>query len=242
LHRGVDIAVPTGTKVYAAHDGTVTQARYDSHYGNYVVLEMDGYITKYAHMDTLNVSAGQKVEKGSIIGTTGNTGSSTGSHLHMECLYNGEYYNPLFYFDVGNETRSGENRERNISDVAEVRVLMEEASKYLGYPYVWGGSTPETGFDCSGFVCFVFSNSGVKELTRTNVKGIYNQCIPISPSEARAGDIIFFTGTYGAAGEPSHVGIYCGDGVMIHCGDPVSYASINSPYWQSHFYSFGRLE
>ncbi len=99
LHRGVDIAVPTGTAVYAAMDGTVTAAAYDSSYGNYVVIEdSGGYCTKYAHMDTLGVSAGQAVRHGDMIGTSGNTGNSTGSHLHIECMYNGEYYNPLFYF------------------------------------------------------------------------------------------------------------------------------------------------
>ena len=249
LHRGVDIAVPTGTNVYAAHDGTVTQAAYDSHYGNYVVLELDGYTTKYAHMETVSVSAGQTVEKGTIIGTTGNTGSSTGSHLHIECLYNGEYYNPLFYFDVGTGTIYGEAIDRDPTDVippdsyddATVQALMEEAARYLGYPYVWGGSTPDTSFDCSGFVCWVYTNSGVHNLPRTTAQGIYNQCTPVSPSEAKAGDIIFFTGTYNSPGAVSHVGIYCGDGVMIHCGDPISYATITSSYWQSHFYSFGRL-
>ena len=255
LHRGVDIAVPTGTKVYAAHDGTVTTATYDSYYGNYVVIEKDGYTTKYAHMDSLSVSAGQEVTKGTVIGTTGNTGSSTGSHLHIECLYNGEYYNPLFYFDVGTKTLYGENTgggttgggnggnviPPNSYDDATVQTLMEEAAKYLGYPYVWGGSSPSTSFDCSGFVCWVFTNSGVHNLPRTTAQGIYDQCTPVSASEAKAGDIIFFTGTYNSAGAVSHVGIYCGDGVMIHCGDPISYASINSPYWQSHFYSFGRL-
>ena len=255
LHRGVDIAVPTGTKVYAVHDGTVTTATYDSYYGNYVVIEKDGYTTKYAHMDSLSVSAGQEVTKGTVIGTTGNTGSSSGSHLHIECLYNGEYYNPLFYFDVGTKTLYGENTgggttgggnggnviPPNSYDDATVQTLMEEAAKYLGYPYVWGGSSPSTSFDCSGFVCWVFTNSGVHNLPRTTAQGIYDQCTPVSASEAKAGDIIFFTGTYNSAGAVSHVGIYCGDGVMIHCGDPISYASINSPYWQSHFYSFGRL-
>lgn len=249
LHRGVDIAVPTGTNVYATYDGTVTQAAYDSHYGNYVVLELDGYTTKYAHMETVSVGTGQTVEKGTIIGTTGNTGSSTGSHLHIECLYNGEYYNPLFYFDVGTGTIYGEAIDRDPTDVippdsyddASVQILMEEAARYLGYPYVWGGSTPDTSFDCSGFVCWVYTNSGIRELPRTNVRGIYSQCTPVSPSEAKAGDFIFFTGTYGIPGQPSHVGIYCGDGVMIHCGDPISYVTITSSYWQSHFYSFGRL-
>lgn len=249
FHRGVDIAVPTGTTVYAAHDGTVTAAAYDSHYGNYVVIEIDGYTTKYAHMDSLSVSAGQTVEKGAVIGTTGNTGSSTGSHLHIECLYNGEYYNPLFYFDVGEGTLYGETPgglpgnaiPPDAYDDASVQALMEEAAKYLGFPYVWGGSSPSTSFDCSGFVCWVFTNSGVHNLPRTTAQGIYDQCTPVSASDAKAGDIIFFTGTYNSAGAVSHVGIYCGNGTMIHCGDPISYASINSPYWQSHFYSFGRL-
>ena len=249
FHRGVDIAVPTGTTVYAAHDGTVTAAAYDSHYGNYVVIKIDGYTTKYAHMDTLSVSAGQTVEKGAVIGTTGNTGSSTGSHLHIECLYDGEYYNPLFYFDVGEGTLYGETPgglpgnaiPPDAYDDASVQALMEEAAKYLGYPYVWGGSNPSTSFDCSGFVCWVFTNSGVHNLPRTTAQGIYDQCTPVSASDAKAGDIIFFTGTYNSAGAVSHVGIYCGNGTMIHCGDPISYASINSSYWQSHFYSFGRL-
>ena len=250
FHRGVDIAVPTGTTVYAAHDGTVTAAAYDSHYGNYVVIEIDGYTTKYAHMDSISVGAGQTVEKGTIIGTTGNTGSSTGSHLHIECLYDGEYYNPLFYFDVGEGTLYGETPgglpgnaiPPDAYDDASVQALMEEAAKYLGYPYVWGGSNPSTSFDCSGFVCWTFTNSGVHNLPRTTAQGIYDQCTPVSASDAKAGDIIFFTGTYNSAGAVSHVGIYCGNGTMIHCGDPISYASINSSYWQSHFYAFGRLQ
>lgn len=249
FHRGVDIVVPIGTTVYAAHDGTVTAAAYDSHYGNYVAIEIDGYTTKYAHMDSLSVSAGQTVEKGAVIGTTGNTGSSTGSHLHIECLYNGEYYNPLFYFDVGEGTLYGETPgglpgnaiPPDAYDDSSVQALMVEAAKYLGFPYVWGGSSPSTSFDCSGFVCWVFTNSGVHNLPRTTAQGIYDQCTPVSASDAKAGDIIFFTGTYNSAGAVSHVGIYCGNGTMIHCGDPISYASINSPYWQRHFYSFGRL-
>lgn len=178
FHRGVDIVVPTGTTVLAAMDGTVTTATYDASYGNYVVIEdSNGYCTKYAHMDTLNVSAGQTVTHGTTIGTTGNTGSSTGSHLHIECLYNGEYYNPLFYFDVGEGTLYGESPGGGGSpgnvippdsyDDATVQALMEEAARYLGYPYVWGGSSPSTSFDCSGFVCWVFTNSGVHNLPRT---------------------------------------------------------------------------
>ena len=252
FHRGVDIAVPTGTGVLAAMDGTVTTAAYDSYYGNYIVIEdSNGYCTKYAHMDTLSVSAGQAVKHGDSIGTTGNTGSSTGSHLHIECLYNGEYYNPLFYFEAGEGTLYGEANAPGSGggnaippdsyDDASVQALMEEAAKYLGYPYVWGGSSPSTSFDCSGFVCWVYTNSGVHNLPRTTAQGIYDQCAPVSAADAKAGDIIFFTGTYNSAGPVSHVGIYCGNGTMIHCGNPISYANINSSYWQSHFYSFGRL-
>ena len=100
----------------------------------------------------------------------------------------------------------------------EFAALITEAEKYLGYPYVWGGSSPSTSFDCSGFVCYVFTNSGVHNLPRTTAQGIFNQCAHISPSEAKPGDIIFFTGTYNSSGPVSHVGIYVGDNMMIHCG------------------------
>ena len=252
FHRGVDIAVPTGTTVLAAMDGTVTTATYDASYGNYVVIEdSNGYCTKYAHMDTLSVSAGQTVTHGTTIGTTGNTGSSTGSHLHIECLYNGEYYNPLFYFEAGEQTIYGETPggtgggTGNVIppesyDDATVQTLMREANRYLGMPYTFGGTAPAS-FDCSGFVCWVFSNSGVHNLPRTTAQGIYDQCTLVSASEAKAGDLIFFTKTYNAGRTVTHVGIYCGNGTMVHCGDPIQYTSINTSYWQSHFYGFGRL-
>jgi cell wall-associated NlpC family hydrolase len=107
-------------------------------------------------------------------------------------------------------------------------------------PYVWGGSSPETSFDCSGFVSYVFTNSGVCNMGRLTAQGIYDICMPVSPEEARPGDIIFFTGTYDAGEPVTHVGIYAGDGQMLHCGNPIQYTSINSAYWQSHFYAFGR--
>jgi len=119
--------------------------------------------------------------------------------------------------------------------------LINEAEKYLGYPYVWGGSSPSTSFDCSGFVCWVLRESGVYNIGRTTAQGIFNQCVIIPPSEARPGDIIFFTGTYASSGAVSHVGIYVGNGMMIHCGNPIQYASVNSTYWTQHFYAYGRL-
>ena len=121
------------------------------------------------------------------------------------------------------------------------RKLITEAEKYLGYPYIWGGSTPQTSFDCSGFVCWVFKNSGVYPLSRTTAQGIFDQCTAVRPSDAKPGDIIFFTGTYNSGCPVSHVGIYVGSGMMIHCGNPIQYASVNSNYWAQHFYAYGRL-
>ena len=117
--------------------------------------------------------------------------------------------------------------------------LIAEAEKYLGYPYVWGGSSPETSFDCSGFVSYVLTNSGLVNTGRLGAQGLYNVCSPVSSADAKPGDLVFFVGTYDTPGV-SHVGIYVGDNVMLHCGDPIQYTSINTSYWQSHFYAFGR--
>ena len=122
---------------------------------------------------------------------------------------------------------------------ATFATLIEEAEKYLNYPYVWGGSNPDTSFDCSGFVSYVLTNSGLVNTGRLGAQGLYNVCTPVSRANAQPGDLVFFTGTYDTPGV-SHVGIYVGDGVMLHCGDPIQYSSINTSYWQSHFYAFGR--
>ena len=122
---------------------------------------------------------------------------------------------------------------------AHFATMIAEAEKYLGYPYVWGGSSPSTSFDCSGFVCWVINHSGWN-LGRTSAQGLFNACTPISRSNARPGDLIFFQGTYDTSGV-SHVGIYVGNNRMIHCGNPISYTIINTQYWQRHFYAFGRL-
>ena len=117
--------------------------------------------------------------------------------------------------------------------------MIAEAEKYLGYPYVWGGSSPSTSFDCSGFVSWVINHSGWN-VGRLGAQGLYNICTPVSNSQAKPGDLIFFVGTYDTPGV-SHVGIYVGGGMMIHCGSPISYTSINTSYWQAHYYSFERL-
>jgi murein DD-endopeptidase MepM/ murein hydrolase activator NlpD len=243
LHRGIDIGFPAGTEIHSVQDGTVTFAGYGGDYGNIVIIENDkGLVTKYAHCDTMLVSAGQTVTAGDAIATVGNTGASTGPHLHMEVMKDGQYLNPLFHMDTGG------------SDLLPVYgvpgaamgdgsydALIEEAEKYLGFPYVWGGSTPETSFDCSGFVCYALTQSGVKNTGRTTALGLYNLCTPVSQSDAQAGDLIFFTGTYSTPSPVTHVGIYVGGGRMLHCGNPISYTSIETSYWQSHYYSFGRL-
>ena len=117
--------------------------------------------------------------------------------------------------------------------------IIKEAEKYLGYPYVWGGSSPSTSFDCSGFVSWVINHSGW-DVGRLGAQGLCNICTPVSSANVKPGDLVFFTGTYGTPGV-SHVGIYVGNNMMIHCGDPISYANLNSNYWQSHFYRYGRL-
>ena len=115
--------------------------------------------------------------------------------------------------------------------------ILKEAEKYLGFPYVWGGSSPSTSFDCSGFVSYVYNQCGWS-FGRLGAQGLYNICS--RTSSPRPGDLVFFVGTYDTAGI-SHVGIYVGDGWMLHCGDPISYANLNSSYWQSHLYAYGRL-
>ena len=115
--------------------------------------------------------------------------------------------------------------------------ILKEAEKYVGYPYVWGGSSPSTSFDCSGFVSYVYNQCGW-DFGRLGAQGLYN--ISTRTSSPKPGDLVFFTGTYDTPGI-SHVGIYVGDGWMLHCGDPISYANLNSSYWQSHLYAYGRL-
>ena len=119
--------------------------------------------------------------------------------------------------------------------------MIKEAEKYLGYPYVWGGSSPSTSFDCSGFVSWVVNNCGVGwNIGRLGADGLRHICTRVSSANVKPGDLVFFQGTYDTAGA-SHVGIYVGNNKMVHCGDPIQYADLGSSYWQSHFLSYGRL-
>lgn len=123
---------------------------------------------------------------------------------------------------------------------AKYKAMMDESQKHLGKPYVFGSSGPDT-FDCSGFICWVLDKSGVYPTGRTNAQGLYNQCTPVSAQNAKPGDLIFFQGTYSTSNTVTHIGIYVGNGQMIHCGNPIQYTSINTDYWKKHFYAFGRL-
>mgnify|MGYP002510164696 CR=1 FL=1 len=247
LHRGVDIAAAQGTAIKAVQDGRVASAGDMGSYGLCVVIEDDkGYQSRYAHCSSLSVSAGQEVRRGDVIGAVGSTGDSTEPHLHLEVMLNGEYLNPYYFVDTGG---SGEPTGPIIPDYSgepmgddRFQAMLAVAEQYLGYPYVWGGTNPTMSFDCSGYVSWVINHSGWN-YGRLGVMGLEDICTPVSAADAKPGDLVFFIGTYDAPypNRPTHVGIYVGGGRMIHCGDPISYASINTPYWQNHFYGFGRL-
>ena len=259
-HTGVDIGMPQGTEILAGHDGTVTLAGNAGGYGLCVAIEGEAYeghslTTKYGHCSQILVSARQEVKAGDVIAKVGSTGNSTGPHLHLEVLVDGQYLNPLYFADTGDTS------ERHLPEIGaggggnyfdydvppealadeKFAAMLTEAEKYLGYPYVWGGASPSTSFDCSGYVSWVVNHCGVGwNFGRLTADGLLGVCTPVSSADARPGDLVFFQGTYNTSGA-SHVGIYVGNGMMIHCGDPISYANINTSYWQQHFYTFGRL-
>jgi murein DD-endopeptidase MepM/ murein hydrolase activator NlpD len=245
-HMGIDIAVPSGTDVRAGHDGTVSVGYDAGGYGHYITLTgEDGLVTKYAHLGSVVAVNGQTVSAGDVIAQSGNSGSSTGSHLHFEVIKDGQYLNPAF-FALTNDNGSGPTYGTPGLPMGDgsYAALIAEAEQFIGMPYVWGGSSPSTSFDCSGFVSWVLTQSGVKNTGRLTAQGLYNISTPIQASQAQPGDLIFFTGTYSSANPVTHVGIYVGGSPpkMIHAGDPIGYVSINTSYWQSHFYAFARLD
>ena len=252
LHLGIDIAAAAGTPILAVQDGHIVSAGEAGSYGLCLVIEgEDGYQSRYAHCSLIVVSAGQEVRKGDVVAYVGNTGDSTGPHLHLETVHNGEYLNPYFFVDNGGGgfTAAGNaaGRPQFPSDPGEPMgdgtfgAMLEVAERYMGYPYVWGGSSPSTSFDCSGYVSYVINQSGAGNVGRQTAQGLYNLCTPVSRADMQPGDLVFFTGTYSAATPVTHVGIYVGGGRMIHCGSPISYASLDTSYWLSKFYSGGRL-
>lgn len=156
--------------------------------------------------------------------------NSYGDVLYPERVLN-------YYLKIENEEGFDKEALKN-DDFAK---LINEAEKYIGMPYVFGGSSPATSFDCSGFVCWVYTTSNVYNLPRTTAQGIYNQCYPVTKDNVKPGDLIFFQDTYNCPDKVTHIGIYVGNDTMLHCGDPIGYESIKD-YWVEKFYGFGRLK
>ncbi len=210
-----------------------TETRTDSEGNDYDVEVPYNYYICYVTLDNINLShlpvyimGEEKVSRYSLyMSTLGNR-----PDLFPGSPYVGRYTNPPTDYEVPVE----------YLDDATFAAMLTEAEKYLGYPYVWGGSSPATSFDCSGFVSWVINHSGWN-VGRLGAQGLYNICT--RTSSPRPGDLVFFRYTYNAPNPDgvTHCGIYVGDGMMIHCGDPISYANLNSSYWQAHFYAYGRL-
>ena len=180
-----------------------------------------------SHVPVYIMSQEQLSMYAAYMGTLGNRPDLFNGSGYVDRYYNTEYED----YEIPPEALEDE----------QFAAMIAEAEKYLGYPYVWGGSSPSTSFDCSGFVSWVINNCGVGwNVGRLGADSLRHICTAVSSANARPGDLIFFQGTYDTTGA-SHVGIYVGNGMMIHCGDPIQYASINTSYWQSHFLSFGRL-
>ena len=208
-----------------------TESRTDSEGNSYTVEVPYNYYICYVTLENKNLShlpleimsEEQMARYALYMSTLGNR-----PDLFLESAYVEKYItNPPADYDVPEEYLDDET----------FAAILGEAEKYLGYPYVWGGSSPATSFDCSGFVSWVINHSGWN-VGRLGAQGLYNICTPTS--NPKPGDLVFFVGTYDTAGV-SHCGIYVGDGMMIHCGDPIQYANLNTSYWQSHFYAYGRL-
>ena len=231
-NRPLDYAIE-GNGFFALEDpvtGEVTQEEYEEE----VEVEYDYYICsvslenfKLSHLPIYTMSEYQVSLYAMYMSTLGNR-----PDLFPTSDYISKYIADVERYEIPPEALSDE----------KFAAMIAEAEKFLGYPYVWGGSSPSTSFDCSGFVSWVINHCGVGwNVGRLGSDALYfDVCTPVSPANARPGDLIFFQHTYDTP-YTSHVGIYVGNGMMIHCGDPIRYVSIETSYWQSHFYGFGRL-
>ena len=222
----MEVLVPSGTPVLSVMDGQVVRIAS----GVITLKNEKGYTVKIGGCTNFTVPVGTEVTKGQPIAQIGSAGKMT-----LSFSYRNNSFNPYFYLNVGSILDSVE-----VEATGKAAQLIAKAEQYLGTPYVWGGYSP-SGFDCSGFVSYVVNNCGAGfSFGRLTAESWRRQCSIISASQARPGDLIFFQGTYNTSGA-SHVGIYLGDGKMIHCGNPVKISSINTAYWQQHFYCYGRI-
>lgn len=221
-----EVLVPSGTPVLSVMDGQVVRIAS----GVITLKNEKGYTVKIGGCTNIAVPVGTEVTKGQPIAQIGSAGK-----MALSFSYRNNSFNPYFYLNVGSILDSVE-----VEATGKAAQLIAKAEQYLGTPYVWGGYSP-SGFDCSGFVSYVVNNCGAGfNFGRLTAESWRRQCSIISASQARPGDLIFFQGTYNTGGA-SHVGIYLGDGKMIHCGNPVKISSINTAYWQQHFYCYGRI-
>lgn len=224
------LSFPEGIKVMSVMDGTVKAVS-----GNSVSLENEyGYVIKLTGLKNIRVSAGQEVETGDRIGSV-----SSEQKLVISFTYRGVTFNPYFYMDTGTAVIAAPGIASE-----KAAALIAEARKYLGTPYVWGGYSP-SGFDCSGYVSYCLTHSGVRNTGHLTCSGLLPLCTRISKSQLQPGDLVFFEGTYETTG-PSHVGIYIGSGTygtgtFIHCGDPCQYGNLNSSYFTAHWMTGGRI-
>ena len=221
----------TGTTSYTDPDtGETVTEEYEYEvqvpYTYYIcTVELENF--NLSHVPVYIMSRDQLSMYATYMSTLGNRPDLFPSSSYVDAYYNTEYE----VYEIPPEA---------LAD-PQFAAMIEEAEKYLGYPYVWGGSSPSTSFDCSGFVSYVLNNCGVGwNVGRLGASGLLGICTRVSSANVQPGDLIFFEGTYDTTGA-SHVGIYVGNNMMIHCGDPIQYARIDTSYWQSHFLAFGRL-
>ena len=260
--------VPLGTKIvmngveYVVEDtGAFDQygVQFDVYYGDHAAASAHGHQTWEAYIaddngsQEVEVTSTREVNRLETVLTNHNLDTVLRNRMNDEeeqryDYYNLTYGNRDYLFDVNTLPSGGGSGGFGYEIPAEALSdekfanMIHEAEIYLGYPYVWGGASPSTSFDCSGFVSWVINNCGNGwNVGRQTADGLRSCCAYVSPSEAKPGDLIFFQGTYNTPGA-SHVGIYVGDNMMIHCGNPIQYANISSAYWQEHFMAFGRIQ
>ena len=212
------------TDTWTDEDGNTHTDSYRVYYDYYIcTVTLENF--NLSHVPVYIMSQEQLSMYAMYMATLGNRPDLFGGSAYVNRYYNTVYEK----YEIPPEALEYE----------QFAAIIAQAEKYLGYPYVWGGSSPSTSFDCSGYVSWVINHSGW-DVGRLGAQGLLNICTRVSSANAKPGDLIFFQGTYDTAGA-SHVGIYVGGGKMVHCGDPIQYSSIETSYWQSHFLSFGRL-
>ena len=253
-HDGLDLTFPAGINVLSPIDGTVSQTGQTSSQGKFMVISNDkGYEIKYTHLQSISKSSGTAVAMGDVVAKVGSTGNVSTPTLHIEFRHQGEAYDPYFYMQTGTEILvsngaigpggGGALPGIVLPPAGKQADLLTEAFKHLGTPYVWGGYAPG-GFDCSGYVSYCLTHSGARNTGHLTANGLLGICTPISKSNLKPGDLVFFQGTYNTSGA-SHVGIYVGSGqygtgTFIHCGDPCKFGNLSDSYWIQHWYTGGR--